>query len=189
MPRRSKIQQERDRVRVSEYYLKGWTQTKIADEIGVTQAIISKTLQICREEWKKIAAMNIDEHKAQELARIDALEQEYWAGWEKSKQDAEKRSSKMIGQEVDDGDGDEAISPKRLERTVTIENKSGDTKYLDGVQWCINKRCEILGINAPMKIARTNPEGDKQADNQVIVYLPSNGRERSVIEQERPDDE
>jgi len=29
------------------------------------------------------------------------------------------------------------------------------------VQWCVNKRCEILGLNAPTRIAPTDPSGTK----------------------------
>ena len=142
MPRRTRIQQERDRVRTSELYLKGWSQSQIAAEIGVTQAMISRNLQICRDEWKEITAMHIDDHKAKELAKIDALEQTYWDAWQRSKDDVETRSSRMVGE------GEES-SPTKLERIVKTENQSGNEKYLIGVQWCINKRCEILRNQCP----------------------------------------
>ena len=38
--------------------------------------------------------------------------------------------------------------------------KKGNPAYLTGVQWCISERCKIIGINAPMKIAPTDPSGD-----------------------------
>ena len=41
------------------------------------------------------------------------------------------------------------------------EEHCGDPRYLQGVQWCIHKRCEILGLNAPTRIAPTDPSGTK----------------------------
>jgi len=183
MPRRTKIQQERDRVRISDMYLHGQTQVEIAEKIGVTQAVISKALQICRAEWQTIAAMNIEERKAQELAKIDTLELEYWAAWKRSQEDAESNISRLAGESV--------ATPNRIEKTIRTQGQTGDPRFLAGVQWCITKRCEILGVNAPTKIAQTDPTGTKPADNQVIIYLPSNGRERAPVgtEPERPEDE
>lgn len=162
-------------------YLQGMTQMKIAEEIGVTQAIISKALAICREEWKEKAAMNIDELKQRELAKIDMLELEYWEAWKRSQESVETQRSKIVGLES------KAPQPKRLERTVTTENHIGDPRYLSGIQWCITKRCEILGINAPTKFSQTDPTGMKESDNKVLIYLPSHGRDHFIPGQD-PDE-
>lgn len=185
--RRTKTQKERDKLNVSRLYLKGKTQTEIAEDLNLSQPTVSRALKDCREDWKASAVVAIDERKAQELAKIDTLELEYWNAWRRSQEDAETRQSKMVGQEV----GDEK-QPTKIERTVRTDEQVGDPRFLAGIQWCINKRCEILGIDAPTKIAQTDPSGEKEATG-IFITIPSNGRERAPLdngsEAERPENE
>ncbi|HEV3024962.1 MAG TPA: hypothetical protein VGX76_20955, partial [Pirellulales bacterium] len=46
---------------------------------------------------------------------------------------------------------------KKLERM----GRHGDAKYLEVVLRCIDKRCAIRGLDAPKKIAPTDPAGTK----------------------------
>ena len=47
------------------------------------------------------------------------------------------------------------------EAAIRKEEQVGDARFLDGVMKCIQKRCEILGLNAPSRLAWT----DKDANN------------------------
>lgn len=42
-------------------------------------------------------------------------------------------------------DGDTVKVAKRSEQ------RNGNLAYLSGVQWCIDRRCKILGLDAPIK--------------------------------------
>jgi hypothetical protein len=41
----------------------------------------------------------------------------------------------------------------QIKKTKRREGQVGDPRYLDGVLKCIDRRCAILGIDAPKKIA------------------------------------
>lgn len=141
-PRNKTLEIAKRRARVAELYLQGKYQWEIGDEVGVTQATVSTDLAAIRAMWKASAVRDFDEAKEKELARIDALEREYWAAWEASKK--EKESTKTEKNTSPSGD--------RLKAAVEKEMRDGNPAFLAGVQWCINKRCEILGFDAPKKL-------------------------------------
>lgn len=58
----------------------------------------------------------------------------------------------------------------------TSEHKSGYVGYLDGVQWCIEQRCKILGLYAPTQTRNENstfftPENAQAAMERVKAIL------------------
>ena len=152
MARRSAAQREKDLERTAELYLRGVYQSVIAAELGVTQGTVSNDLKALYKRWQASALVDIDEAKSRELARIDELERTYWTEWEASKQDRTATTTKavMLGESED---------TKRKEATVRKEQHLGDPRYLAGVQWCINKRAEIIGLNAPTKVGGVGKDG------------------------------
>lgn len=159
-PTRKKIKRQADLETIATLYLQGWKQTEIAQELGVSQQQISYDLKTLQSRWAETAARKIDEAKAEELAKIDRLERAYWDKWEESqgrfKSVTVDREQMVIDQDnkvhkgaqrvgVDGKDGE------IVRRSTRIEERIGDPKFLDGVQWCITQRCKILGINAPTK--------------------------------------
>ena len=120
-------------------YLQGWLQVDIADELGLDQSTISRDLQHLHKEWQQSALIDFDEAKAQELAKVDRLEREYWVAWKHSQKDTET----MRQEGTKKGD---SIEPEKLIKIA--KGQVGDPRFLNGVQWCINKRCEILGLDA-----------------------------------------
>lgn len=137
--RRNSHQIARDRLAIAEMYLQGKLQADIAEELGISQTSVSRDLQAIRKAWMNSAIVNYNEAKAQELAKIDVLEREYWRAWEASKEDAEVVRQKGSPESVN-------------EITKTIKGQTGDPAFLQGIQWCINKRCEIFGLDAPTVI-------------------------------------
>lgn len=129
----SQHQLEARRWYVSELYLKGKKQWEIIAlvyqkfGIEVRQQTISNDLQWVREEWKKESKMMIDERLALELAKIDQLELEYHAMFEKSKGPKGKRK--------------------------------GDLKYKQRVEWCMERRAQLLGVDAPKRTELTGLNG------------------------------
>lgn len=137
--RRDHAQVERDRKRIGELYLKGQLQAEIAEELGIDQSTVSRDLKALFEQWRQSALVDINEAKSRELAKINALELTYWSAWERSCENAETL------QQVGGKDG-----PARI--TKTSKGQAGDPRFLQGVQWCIERRCKILGIDAPDKL-------------------------------------
>lgn len=136
MPRRNKTQLEKDRAETARLYCQGWLQSEIAEEMGVDQSVISDDLKAIKAEWLASSVRDFDEARAQELAKVDHLELTYWAAWQRSCEDAETVVKKVKG------DGD-----KELQQTT--KGQAGDPRFLSGVQWCIERRCKLLGLDAP----------------------------------------
>ncbi len=136
------------RERVAQLYLRGLSQQRIADEIGASQATVSRDLTAVQKAWQESALIDIDAAKARELARIDELERTYWEEYEASKEERLITSTERI-------EGKE----QRQKAAVRKEQRQGDPRYLSGIQWCIERRCAILGIDAPKRQEVSGPDG------------------------------
>lgn len=148
MAGRTKAQRIRDERRISQMYLHGDLQADIAASLSLSQSTVSRAITKLQAEWRASSLIDINEAKARELAKIDALELEYWQAWRRSQEDAESEITKLQGGSTD--------APSKLEKQTRREGQSGNPAFLAGIQWCINKRCEILGVNAPIKTQQEN---------------------------------
>jgi hypothetical protein len=144
-PKRTKFERERDLERISAMYLQGYTQTYIAEEIGVSQPVIYRDLDEVKKRWRESSVMSMTEAKARELERIDVLENTYWDAWRRSNEERTKTRTSAT----------EAGKAAFVEKETLI----GEKRYLEGVQWCIEQRCKILGILAPVKQEMAGPDG------------------------------
>lgn len=154
-PRQKRVLQDAHLVTVAERYLAGQAQATIAAEIGVTQSTVSRYLKKLQERWREAANEFIDDRKARELARIDRVEREYWEAWEKSKTDARTRSGRKKTVELTGLDEDKnLVHVPALEReySLSVKAQTGDPRYLQGVQWCVETRLKIMGGFAPVKV-------------------------------------
>lgn len=138
------IQQRREQA--SALYLQGWSQMKIAEMLNVSQRCISGDLKAVQLAWLDSSLRNFDALRAEQLAKIDKIEFEYWQAWERSK---EQSVRKMTEQK------DET---KRAQ--VTVEDSYGDPRFMQGAERCIMQRCKLLGLDAPVKIAQTDADGN-----------------------------
>jgi transcriptional regulator with XRE-family HTH domain len=131
-------------------YLRGMYQADIAKKLGVNQSAISRDLSALRKQWMEQSVGMIDQKKALELAKLDRLEITYWEAWENSKRNSEIEVTEQIGSRDKKGKTEQII-PERVKKTKRVEGQSGNPAFLSGVLNCINKRCEILGLNAPSR--------------------------------------
>ena len=130
------------RQQVAALYLTGRYQSEIAAIVGVTQPQISADLAALRKQWLASSLRDFDTAIAEELKKVDRVEIEYWRGWERSLTDRVQTLA-----EVTHG---EKPSRKHSRRR---EGQAGDPRFLDGVLQCVKRRCALLGLNAPTKVA------------------------------------
>lgn len=154
------------RRRVAELYLKAMPMWEIAQQLNVSAPTISRDLKALIQEWREGALFDFTDAKAKELAKLDRLEREYWDAWEKSKKEhtattAEKTESQVVVQ------GQPLPAPAKLKASTKKEDREGNPAYLAGVQWCITKRAEILGINSPISTANLNVDLRALSDEQL----------------------
>jgi len=140
MPRRTSFQREKDLQDLASRYLRGEAQAVIAYDMKVSQQAVSDDLRTLRDRWRKATTMLLDEHKARELAKIDNLELTYWTAWQESRGEKSRTLTRQT----------------KREDTLTMaqvikEQGDGNPAFLVGVQWCIDRRCKLLGLDAPVK--------------------------------------
>jgi len=159
MARRQKtVEIAKRRREIADKYLRGVTQWDIAIELGVNQSTISRDLQALQKEWLASSLANLTQAKALELAKVDRLEREYWDAWERSKRTSENSITERI-------DGDIA----KIKVLLAKESQVGDPRFLAGVEKCINKRCEILGLDAPKRVEPIGDIRDGSAASAIIL--------------------
>jgi hypothetical protein len=143
--------QERFRIldrrrRVASMYLCGMSQWEIGRKLGVTQQCIAKDIQALEREWLTSMVVDIDAAKAKELARIDRLERVAWRAWRRSCKRKERASTRLEKKVADDATQGKTVTSKQTEL------RDGNADYLKRVEWCINKRCELLKLNPPQRL-------------------------------------
>lgn len=166
--KRTRFERERDLGLIAGLYCEGKTQVVIAERVGLTQQQISLDLKVVRERWLKASIESIDAAKGRELAKVDHLELTYWEAWERSLVEKQiTATKKRQGLRVVGKDEQAATT----EASIRKEQRDGNPSYLAGVQWCIERRCKIMGTDAPTKVAPTDPTGTHE-------YDPITARER-----------
>jgi predicted transcriptional regulator len=143
--KRTPFEIARDRLVITELYCQGIPQHEIADRLGVSQPQISYDVKAIQADWAAKRDRLLDAHKAEQLAKIDVMEREYYAEYFRSKQPFSR--TVKYAESAKDKDG-----PQATRAVVTTEERLGDPRYLAGVAWCIEQRCKILGLYAPEKI-------------------------------------
>jgi hypothetical protein len=145
--KRTKFQRESHLEAVTEMYLRGKFQSEIAAALNISQPQVSYDVWIIQKRWRESSLVNWDEARAKELERIDSLEREYWAAWEASKTERTKKRQRKG-------------ATGAIDASIETEQRDGNPAFLAGVIACIDRRCKILGLDAPTKIAPTTPDGN-----------------------------
>lgn len=156
-PKRTRIQREADLVRISELYLRGKRQADIAEMLSISRQQVGYDLAEIQRRWSEQTTFNLDAAKQRELARIDLLERTYWDAWERS-----------CGEKVKtrESTNDVGIGQVGLEKELL----PGNPAFLGGVQWCIETRCKLLGLNAPVRTELTGRDGGSIQYRQEHVF-------------------
>jgi len=137
------------RRKVANLYLRGAWQPEIAGMVGVSQATVSRDLAVVRKQWLKDAKADYDAKVAEQLAKIDAVELEAWAEWQKSKRrERTKRAVKT-----------RKTGKPEIEETTTVETLLPEARYLEIIHKCIERRCKLLGLDAPERKEIMGPGG------------------------------
>lgn len=146
--KRNPIQKAQDRLMIESLYLKGLTHREIAEKLSearpysLSHTQVHQDLKRILAEWVARRDRVLDEAVARELRKVDAVERTAWDAWERSCRPREIRTSEQYS----DRDG------SRTRAQIRREDCGGDPRFLQVVQWCISKRCEILGLNAPLVV-------------------------------------
>jgi len=150
-PKRTEVDKEKDRSMIMQLYIEGLNYRDIsilvseARDYSISYTTVGEDIKRCLEDWKAKRDDKVELYITIELAKIDALEREYWEAWKKSKNNYEQKSAKIIrnkgGKEIGGTIDKEETSVKQL-----VE--FGDPRFLQGIERCIQKRIDLLGLDA-----------------------------------------
>jgi hypothetical protein len=160
-PKRTPTQRENDLERIAALYLKGKRQTDIASELGIVQSQVSYDLKEIHKRWRESALVDMNEAKHRELAKIDELERTYWDAWQRSCGEKTKTKTEKVGREG------------ATKASVEKDQMLGNPAYLTGVQWCIERRCKIFGIDAPDKLDVRMKDVSQLSDDELRAIVES----------------
>jgi hypothetical protein len=158
--KRTPFQREEDLVQITRLYLQGRTQRDIAEVVGVSQGQVNHDLKLIQTRWRESSIMDMNEAKQRELARLDILEREYWAAWEQSKNERTRARQQSDGKSRDG-------KPNFVRATMEREQRDGNPAFLAGVMSCIERRCKLLGLDAPVKQQNLNVNLSDLTDEQL----------------------
>ena len=105
-------------------------------------------------QWRSTLLETLNDMKAAELMRLNQIEREAWAEFERSKMESIRT--------VEDAENGKV--------STTRETQCGNPRYLGIVQECIKQRCEILGLDAPTKLEHSGRDGGPLAVETKIKH-------------------
>jgi hypothetical protein len=114
---------------------------QIAQELDISDATVARDLKEIQKLWLASSLRDFDAARAQEIAKIDQAEREYWAAWQRSQVPAPDEPQFYRT----DAQGNETGQPRPWV-------KPGDPRFLQGVERCVERRCKLLGLDAPQKL-------------------------------------
>lgn len=121
--------------KVANLYCEGRCQWQIAAFLGLSQSTVSRDLAAVRQERKEARIGVVETCLQEELAKIDHLEKIAWEAWYRSCKDAFSRKTRTV-------EG----ADKRISEVIR-RSQCGNPAFLERVAWCINRRCELLGLD------------------------------------------
>jgi len=159
------------RTEIAALYVKGYFQFEIAEALGITAAQVNRDLKSIQAEWAETRVEDLQLAKQKELAKLEQVEREAWQAWDRSQKDAvtEKRTAGEIEATTSkDGKPGESIELPVTKTETTRAGQVGDPRYLDQVQKVVERRCKLLGLDAPAKIQTT---GEFQTLEQILADI------------------
>lgn len=129
------------------YLVKRLTQSQIAAELGVSQATVSNHIKKIRYEYGMKRLNKYQVYLNEELFKLETVEKEAWAAWERSV----GRSKKVVTRK--DGSGNV------IDKTITVDELPGDPRYLTAINATVDRRIRLLGLDQPQEIVVNTLEG------------------------------
>lgn len=152
--------------RIAQEHLRGSSVLEISSKLSLPIELVEKDLQYYRErELSPAKFVNLSAVKARELAKIEMIERAAWDGWERSRLKKRKTSASNVEHERTSKLLDKLGNPvsrkdSKTEKKVSEVDQAGDPRFLAIVERCIDRTCKILGIDAPLKVAQTDANGN-----------------------------
>jgi hypothetical protein len=195
---------KRRRLKVAMMYTEGLTLGQIADKLEVAEGTITKDMRDIRAYWLEKASLEMSERKAEELAKLDRVESEAWAAWQRSKESKTTISEKFEDMRAPEPDDEEYRAKKRKGgkpvyvpfKKITEKKtgeRDGDPRYLEVIERCVTMRLRVLGMLKSDNTINNNiqinwgdmfgePEPEVDVLTEKVAKLPKRASEIIEIE-------
>lgn len=162
--KRTVSERELDFVDIARLYVRGHTQVEIVDWIAknrrysLSQSTVVRELKIIRERWQELYLSDMDQIKSKELAKIDELERQAWEDLQRSRQDYDELEHLTTTDQWAGGDksgnekGADGRTYKRERLTRKRKQRDANTRFMEIILTCIDRRIKIFGLDAPREV-------------------------------------
>lgn len=130
----------------------GWSQHRIAADLGVSQAAVSKILRRLEERLLEELRAVVERQKVRHTLRLEHLYAEAMRAWSDSKTDTTRKRQRKTHS------GGEGAGSTVAE--IVSENQHGDPRYLEEARKALADHRKLWGLDAPQKVdvrASRNP--------------------------------
>lgn len=195
-PYRSDFEIAANREEITRRYLRRESQYAIAASMGMSRELVAYDLRCIQKKWQETTTWNLNEFKSMELDRIDVLERTYWEAWVASQQSREISIQELVKTPPPPGPGRRdprtgRVVPappgtpqeSRQKAQVRKEGQVGNPAFLAGVQWCIDRRAKMLGLDAPDKLDLTTGGGKIGSIADLLTVLGPNPVDQAIATQ------
>lgn len=145
------------RKHVADLYVQGYMQWQIAEKLNVTQGTICTDLQRLHKEWRESRIRDFDAARELEIQKLDRLEREAWAAWERSQKPSQSAEFK-----------DDALNTPTKKR---VKNQNGDPRFLVVVHQCIASRRALLGLDALPPLPKEDTDGSAKPTERLVSLI------------------
>lgn len=167
--KRTKLQREEDREEIADLHNRGYSSRAIRDKLNakrqglysLTQQQIVYDLETISQRFRDLANLHRMEHVQRQRAQLREVRREAWEAWEASKENREKKVTEKISESLDKNGNPTAKTLQKLKAVITTEGRLPASEYLAIILRTFEREAALLGLDAPAKIAPTNPDGTK----------------------------
>lgn len=172
--KRSSQQRESDTTFCAEMFLRGGQYREIAKALNernaklgldytVGHTMVYHDIKKTLIQWKKEQMSDMSDYVAAEIKKLDRIENEAWNAWDKSKSPL-KRTKERNSKKPNKMDAEMNEPDYYGYSEETIEETSGDPRFLDILLNCQQRRAKLLGFDAPSKVDYGDKNQPKDTD-------------------------
>lgn len=152
---KTKTDREAHLERVAQLDRRGWSQWQIANELGVSQALVCQDLGKIRARYKESMLRAHEELVAEKIVQYQDIRREAWAAYDKSQRDSDKEVCEYAQVSEGTDGGDYAVSEQRIKRITTREGRLPANAYLTTILSTLQAERELLGLDEARKVEAT----------------------------------
>lgn len=175
----SKTSREEYLAKVAELDRRGWAQSKIAKECGVSQPQVCHDLKLIRRRYLEGMSEAREAMVEEKLAQYRDVRREAWAAWERSKKRTRKveRTRTVVKQEEGAGKVPDKLGRAKgtkgrakdaakaevteelrlVKELLATEGRLPANEYLNTILKCLEAERELLGLDEARKVEITKP--------------------------------